>query len=100
VARAPEGSGVEPLRFVSVGKTIPGHEVRIVDERGGAPERREGQLLSRAVGDEGLLPQPGGDRSDNAPERLPDSGDRAFVAEGEVFITGRAKDLIIKAGGT
>jgi 1-acyl-sn-glycerol-3-phosphate acyltransferase len=27
-----------------------------------------------------------------------DSGDRAFVAEGEIFITGRAKDLIINAG--
>jgi 1-acyl-sn-glycerol-3-phosphate acyltransferase len=27
-----------------------------------------------------------------------DSGDRAFVAEGEVFISGRVKDLIIKAG--
>jgi 1-acyl-sn-glycerol-3-phosphate acyltransferase len=27
-----------------------------------------------------------------------DSGDRAFLADGELFITGRAKDLIIKAG--
>jgi len=32
------------------------------------------------------------------PNGFLDSGDRAFLAEGEVFITGRAKDLIIKAG--
>jgi 1-acyl-sn-glycerol-3-phosphate acyltransferase len=32
------------------------------------------------------------------PNGFLDSGDFAFVAEGEVFITGRAKDLIIKAG--
>jgi 1-acyl-sn-glycerol-3-phosphate acyltransferase len=32
------------------------------------------------------------------PDGFLDSGDRAFVADGEVFITGREKDLIIKAG--
>lgn len=100
VARAPEGSGVEPLRFVSVGKTIPGHEVRIVDERGEVlPERREGQLLFRGPSAmKGYFRNRAATEAVTRPNGFLDSGDRAFVAEGEVFITGRAKDLIIKAG--
>ena len=100
VARAPDGSGVEPLRFVSVGKTIPGHEVRIVDERGEElPERREGQLLFRGPSAmKGYFHNRAATEAVMRPNGFLDSGDRAFVAEGEVFITGRAKDLIIKAG--
>jgi 1-acyl-sn-glycerol-3-phosphate acyltransferase len=90
----------EPLRFVSVGKAIPGHEIRIADERGEElPERREGRLLFR-----GPSVMKGYYRSEAATlavlrsDGFVDSGDRAFVADGQIFITGRAKDLIIKAG--
>jgi 1-acyl-sn-glycerol-3-phosphate acyltransferase len=90
----------EPLRFVSVGRPIPGHQIRIVDEQGEAlPERCEGRLVFR-----GPSSMSGYYRNAKATEAVKlangflDSGDRAFFADGELFITGRAKDLIIKAG--
>ncbi len=100
IACAPAHSGVEPLRFVSVGKPIPGHEIRIVDEGGEAlPERREGRLLFRGPSAmSGYFENPAATAEVLRPDGFLDSGDRAFVAEGEVFITGREKDLIIKAG--
>jgi 1-acyl-sn-glycerol-3-phosphate acyltransferase len=100
VALPPEGAGDEPLRFVSVGKAIPGHDVRIVDERGEElPERREGMLLFRGPSvTKGYYRNPRATEAVIRPDGFLDSGDLAFVAEGEVFVTGRAKDLIIKAG--
>ena len=100
IARPPEGSAFEPLRFVSLGKPIPGHDVRIVDERGEElPERREGRLLFRGPSAmKGYFRNPAATEAVTRPNGFLDSGDRAFVADGEVFITGRAKDLIVKAG--
>jgi len=100
LARAPEKSPVEPLRFVSVGKAIAGHDVRIVDERGEElADRREGRLLFRGpAAMKGYFRNRAATEAVMRPGGFVDSGDRAFVAEGEVFITGRAKDLIIKAG--
>jgi 1-acyl-sn-glycerol-3-phosphate acyltransferase len=100
VASAPEAPGAEPLRFVSVGKAIPGHEVRIVDERGETlPERREGRLLFRGPSAmKSYYRNPAATEAVMREDGFLDSGDRAFVAGGELFITGRAKDLIIKAG--
>ncbi len=100
VARAPTRRGVEPLRFVSVGKPVPGHEIRIVDKRSEVlPERREGRLLFRGPSAmSGYFENPAATAEVMGPDGFLDSGDRAFVAEGEVFITGREKDLIIKGG--
>jgi 1-acyl-sn-glycerol-3-phosphate acyltransferase len=100
VARPPREAGGEPLRFVSVGKAIAGHEIRIVDERGEKlPERREGRLLFRGPSvTKGYYRNPRATEAVMRPDGFLDSGDFAFVAEGEVFVTGRAKDLIIKAG--
>jgi len=100
VARPPGEAGVEPLRFVSVGRTIAGHEVRIVDARGEElPERREGKLLFRGPSvTKGYFRNPAATEAVMRPDGFLDSGDFAFVAEGEIFVTGRAKDLIIKAG--
>jgi len=100
VAHPPESPGVEPLRFVSVGRPIRGHEVRIVDESGKElPERREGRLWFRGPSAmKGYYRNPAATEAVARADGFLDSGDRAFVAEGEVFLTGRVKDLIIKAG--
>jgi len=96
------------ISFVSVGRTFPGHEVKIVDEQGNElPERTEGFLWFRGPSATSgyfenpeatakLMPQ-GAVASDGGYPWL-NSGDRAFQAEGEIFITGRAKDIIIKGG--
>lgn len=87
------------LRFVSCGRPVPGHEVRIVDSFGvEVPERQEGRLQFR-----GPSATSGYFRNPEDTKKLfhdgwLESGDLAYVAEGEVFITGRVKDMIVCAG--
>lgn len=89
----------DALRIVGCGLPLRGHEVRIVD-RGARelPERHIGRLQFR-----GPSATQGYFRNIEASNRLLqdgwlDSGDYAYLAEGEIFVTGRAKDLIIRAG--
>jgi 1-acyl-sn-glycerol-3-phosphate acyltransferase len=88
-----------PLRFVSCGSPLRGYQVRVVD-RGQAelPERVEGALQFT-----GPSATDGYYRNSEATERLRcgvwrDSGDRGYMANGELFLTGRSKDLIIRRG--
>jgi 1-acyl-sn-glycerol-3-phosphate acyltransferase len=87
------------LEFVACGQPIPHHEVRIVDESGReVPERTEGRLQFR-----GPSATSGYYRNEEKNRTLFDgtwleSGDRAYVAKGDIYITGRIKDMIIKAG--
>jgi 1-acyl-sn-glycerol-3-phosphate acyltransferase len=98
--------------FVSVGRPVPRHEVRIVDSSGcDAGERVEGALwfrgpsatrgyyrnpeASRALFPEG---EPLGGPQAAAGDRWVDSGDCGYQADGEIYVTGRVKDIIIKAG--
>ncbi len=87
------------LRFVSCGYPLPGHEVRIVDANDRElPERHRGTLQFRGPSaTEGYLNNPEGTRRLRHGDWL-DSGDLAYIAEGEIYITGRIKDLIIRAG--
>ncbi|HEX7899877.1 MAG TPA: AMP-binding protein [Planctomycetota bacterium] len=94
---AADESGV--LRFASCGRPLPGHEVRIVDEAGREVHEREcGRLQFR-----GPSTTSGYYRNPEATRELFDgpwvkSGDTAYVAEGEIFLVGRTKDLIIRGG--
>ncbi len=85
--------------FVSCGLPLIDHEVRILGADGReAPERREGRLQFRG---------PSATRGYfNAPEKTAeliegdwlDSGDLAYMSEGEIFVTGRTKDIVKRAG--
>lgn len=92
-------SEAAPLRFVSVGQALAGHEVKIVDTAGRpVAERIEGRLLFR-----GLSAMQSYFRNQEATQAILcdgwyDSGDLAYQADGEIYITGRIKDVIIKAG--
>ena len=95
---AEAGSG-NFLACISSGVPIPGFEVRTVDDAGReTPERIEGRLQFR-----GPSTTSGYYRDREATAALFDgdwleSGDRAYLASGEVFITGRVKDVVIRAG--
>jgi fatty-acyl-CoA synthase len=96
------------ISFVSSGTSLPLHEVRIVDPAGHeVPDRTEGFLWFRGpsatsgyyknpAATEKLLPL----GPATAPGDFPwvDSGDRAYRADGEIYVTGRVKDIIIKGG--
>jgi 1-acyl-sn-glycerol-3-phosphate acyltransferase len=87
------------LRFVSCGRPLPGHQVRIVDGNGvELPERREGHLqFSGPSTTSGYFHAPEETRR-VLRDGWMDSLDLAYMAGGEVYLTGRVKDLIIRAG--
>lgn len=90
----------DALEFVYAGKPMPSVEIRIVDA--GSREvgdRQEGRIWLR-----GPSATSGYYRNPAATNELIhdggwlDSGDLAYCADGNLYITGRAKDVIIKAG--
>ncbi|HWJ24665.1 MAG TPA: AMP-binding protein [Gemmatimonadaceae bacterium] len=91
------------LRFVSVGTALPGHEVRIVAADAAAaeevPERVVGRIVFRGPS---VTAGYHGNAEATAAVSLPggwmDSGDLGYRAGGELYVTGRRKDLIIKGG--
>lgn len=94
-----EAGDSDPLRFVACGKPLPGHQVRIVNEAGQAlGERVEGRLEFM-----GPSATRGYYRNPEQTKRLfdgewLDTGDRAYLADGDVYVTGRIKDIIIRGG--
>lgn len=87
------------LEFIACGQPLPGYQIRIVDIAGHElPERQEGRLEFR-----GPSTTSGYLRNAEATRNLIDgawldSGDLAYVAEGEVYLTSRIKDVIIRGG--
>lgn len=88
------------IEFVACGRPIPGHEMRVVDEAGReTPDRREGRLQFRGPSaTSGYYRNPEATRALFSPDGWLETGDRAYIADGDVFITGRIKDIIIRAG--
>ena len=88
-----------PLRFVACGQPLPGHQIRIVDEDGRElPDRHQGELQFKGPSvTSGYFRDPEKTRSLFKGEWL-DSGDLAYIAEGDIFITSRIKDIIIRGG--
>jgi acyl carrier protein len=89
----------DAVEFVSCGVPISGFEVRIVDDTGfEAGEREEGAVEFRGPSTtSGYYRNPKATRTLFHDEWLV-SGDRGYIADGEVFITGRSKDVVIRAG--
>lgn len=87
------------LEFVACGRPLPSHQVRIVDKGGREqPDRREGTLQFK-----GPSATSGYYRNREKTRALfrddwLDSGDLAYMADGEVYVTGRIKDIIIRGG--
>ena len=90
---------VHALQLVACGRPLPGHEVRIVDDSGRElPPRRVGRLEFR-----GPSTTRGYYRNAEATAKLIrggwlDSGDLAYLLDGDIVITGRIKDTIIRGG--
>ena len=86
-------------RIVSCGLSLPDHAIRIVDAGGRAlPERTLGRVQFK-----GPSATAGYFRNPEASQRLFDgawlnTGDLGYLAAGELYLTGREKDIIIRGG--
>lgn len=87
------------IEFVACGRALPEHEIRIVDATGRElGERRQGRLHFRGPSaTRGYFRNEAKNRELYVGDWL-DSGDLAYEAGGDVFITGRIKDVILRAG--
>jgi len=98
-AVAAPAEDAQARRVVCCGRPLPGHEIRVVDPDGHElPERREGRIEFRGPSaTSGYFRNPEATRSlfDGA---WLDTGDLGYVAAGELYVTGRAKDIIIRGG--
>jgi len=95
----PAADAPAPLRFVACGRPLPGYQVRVVDASGKEQaERNEGRIQFT-----GPSATPGYFRNEAASRALRraewiDTGDLGYMAGGDLYLTGRYKDIIIRAG--
>jgi 1-acyl-sn-glycerol-3-phosphate acyltransferase len=88
-----------PLRFTACGLPLPGHQTRVVDAADRElPERQQGHIHFR-----GPSATSGYFRDHSGTQALfhgnwLDTGDLGYIAGGELYVTGRSKDIIIRAG--
>ena len=88
--------------FASCGVPLVGHELRLLDASGEThrevPERTQGRILFRGPSSmSGYFGRPDATAAVRDGDWI-DSGDLGYLADGELFVTGRMKDLIIKGG--
>ena len=86
--------------FALCGPVLPGHRIEVRDEAGVVlPDRRVGRLFASGPS---LMKSYFGEPRETAktlsPDGWLDTGDLGYVVDGEIVITGRAKDLIIVNG--
>lgn len=92
-------TAMDAASFVCCGRPLAGYRLRVVDEQGSeVVERMEGNLQFT-----GPSATSGYYRNSAATTRLlsgewRNTGDRGYLARGELYVTGRAKDLIIRRG--
>jgi fatty-acyl-CoA synthase len=99
IARPPAGDHERSLTLVSCGSALPGHRVRIAAEDGGAlAERHVGEIL--LAGPSVMLGYYNERALTDATIRggWLHTGDLGYLSGGELFVCGRAKDLIIVHG--
>ncbi|MFI9724167.1 AMP-binding protein [Streptomyces sp. NPDC052396] len=113
-AEAAAGGRAEPrpvtdprtTSMMCVGRALPGHVLRVADADGGPlPDRTIGEIeVSGPSVIDGYLPEPGPARTGTAGDQLKRAdgflrtGDLGYQVEGELYVTGRRKDLVIIGG--
>ena len=86
--------------IVACGVPLPRHEIRIVDAaRRELPERHEGSVQFRGPSaTQGYWDNPAETARLRGADGWLESGDRGYLVAGELYLTGRIKDIIIRAG--
>jgi len=88
-----------PLEIVACGQPLPGYQIRVVDQSGRElQERREGEVqFNGPSATRGYFQNPQATKElfEGAWLR---TGDRGYINAGEIFLTSRSKELIIRGG--
>ncbi|MGM0578619.1 MAG: fatty acyl-AMP ligase [Myxococcota bacterium] len=94
-----DGDASQALEFVGCGWPFPGHEVVVVDEDGRElPDRTTGEIVFRGPSvAAGYFDNDDATKASFRSDGLR-TGDLGYVVGGEVYVTGRKKDLIILHG--
>ena len=89
-----------PLIVIGCGTPIPGHDIRVVDAAGlELPDRQEGHLQFRGPSStSGYYRNPEATKTLFGSGDWVNTGDRAYLSGGTLFLTGREKDIIIRGG--
>jgi fatty-acyl-CoA synthase len=97
--RASGAGGALALSLVSCGRAFPGHELAIVDDDGKRlPDRMVGNVLLRGPSvTGGYFGQPEA-TAESFRDGWLHTGDLGYLVDGELYLCGRAKDLIIING--
>jgi fatty-acyl-CoA synthase len=106
--RAEPRSATDPrtTSVMCVGRVLPGHSLRVVNPGGvPLPDRTIGEIevFGPSVVD-GYLPEPDGELSSTLDDQLKRAdgylrtGDLGYQVDGELYVTGRRKDIVIIAG--
>lgn len=99
IARPADTANGPTITMVSCGRPVPNCEIRIVDaDRHTLPDRHVGEIALRSDSMlSGYYRRP-----DETGQAMQDgwyfTGDLGYIADGELYITGRKKDLIIVGG--
>jgi fatty-acyl-CoA synthase len=88
--------GTRQKEIVSCGFPHPGVEIRIVGPDGDASERAIGEVLLRSPAM--MRGYVGDDVEDPFVDGWLRTGDLGYMADGELFVTGRTKDVVIVSG--
>jgi fatty-acyl-CoA synthase len=97
---APAGAATRRKGFVNCGAPLPGFEVEVRDSDGSVlPERHVGHIHLRSPSVMlGYFGNPEATRSVLSEDGWLATGDLGYVADGSLYVTGRAKDLLIING--
>jgi 1-acyl-sn-glycerol-3-phosphate acyltransferase len=99
VARPADAGDANALQLPCCGRVISGHYLRVVDSAGvELADRQEGRLQFKGPSaTSGYYRNPEQTKALFAGAWL-DTGDLAYLADGELYLSGRAKDIIIRGG--
>lgn len=99
IARPAAQHDPNPLELVGCGHPLPAHQIRVVDGAGDeVGERVTGRLEFRGPSATSGYFQNEQKSRELFHDGWLDTGDQAYQADGELFITGRIKDIVIRAG--